>query len=482
MVLSAAEERARSILASLPHVHQDKIDSFMAYAAKRSMDPLFHAKRCTAFGASEVGALARHADLRNPLSGGAFFSTAEDVVATKTLERFPFPGNVYTRRGQLLEPAIRYAMRRTYGATTMKDELNAIMLANDKDTKLPWLKISPDDLLKIDGRTYIPDYKMPSDTSGDMEDDYGWQLHAYKMAAYEKAGVSVDGILLVRGVLPVSTGLESANWLEEGKQLGQQEYINRLARVATLFQSGIPGFGLKVEEVTYDPAKGERIKELTSHYWHEYVQKGVLPSSEPTEPLDLDAAETERLKRLQDHLSVVLAAKSKLDDQEKALKAELQEVIGSAPTPITSNSQFPESLVKPSMTRSIDWEGVQADLERRGVDTSGAVIQGKNYRTDVLLQTLDQLNVDTSDPRFIETTLDTKALTKLVDENDVDVSGFVEYKPRFMLARDKKTTELVSTLKSDFEDTFLTWSDQYLNAEGEVEECEAAGTPAIKFG
>lgn len=475
---TAATERARALLSTLPHVKQDLIDPFLAYLARRGMDPTFHSGRCMAFGASEVGALVRHADRNNPLAGGKFFGTAEDVVGSKTLDRFPFPGNTYTRRGQLLEPAIRYATRTLYSANPLRDGMKAILAANSTDTKLPWLRISPDDLLEIGGKVYIPDYKMPSEADTGIEDDYGWQLHTYKMAAMEKAGVHVDGILLVRGVLPVTTGLECADWLQEGRALGQQQYIDRLAKVASMFRSDLPGFGLKVEEISYDPSKGERIKEICAHYWNEYVLKGVIPSSEPTEPLALGDFEQEKLKHLQDKLSVVLAAKGSLEAQEKQLKSELDDILGSVGSTITDNSIFPQSLVKPTMVRDIDWEGVKAELERRGIETSGAVTKGKSYNTDALVKELESLEVDVTDPRFSQTTIDTKALTKLVDENDLDVSRFVGYKPRFGLGRDKNTKQAVSSLSEEFESSFSSWAESALGEE----QAPKQSSPIMKLG
>lgn len=460
---SSRAAKAKEILLSLAHVDNSRVDDFLSYAQRCNMDPLFHARRCTAFGASEIGALERHASRLNPLAGDSFFNTATDVVATKMLVKFPFPGNIFTNRGHNLEPAIRHAFHKRFGTTSNIDALKAIHQANITDTKLPWLKVSPDDVVEIGGKTYIPDYKMPSDASGDMADNYGWQLHAYKMAALEKAGIHVDGILLVQGVLPTDVGLSLSDWISQAAD--QKDRVSRLARVSGMMLSGVPGFDLKTEEVAYSPEKGERIKEVCAHYWNEYVVKGVTPESGPTEPVELSRVDRDILSRLQDELALVLVAKGAVTDEESRLKAELKGVLGRADRPVTNNTSLPQSLVKPTFTKNINWPALVAELDRSGVDVSDVNIAGTSFNVEALVAELEAKGVDVSDPRFIEIKLDIKKVASLAEENGIDATPFVVYEPRFGLGRDKASKARVSELTNEFTQQFEDWESSRMETD-----------------
>lgn len=485
--MSQQEEQARSVLTRLDHVRQDRVEPFLEYCRRRGLNPLGHALRCESFGGSEIGALIRHADKGRPLApSSSFFSTAEDVVATKQLVRFPFAGSEHTRRGHEVEPVLRYAMHKMFGATPDREGMKAIAVANTSDTKLPFLRISPDDLIFIGSKLYIPDYKMPNDATGDIEDDYGWQLHSYKMAAYEKAGISVDGILLVRGVLPPSVGADLANWLAEGRKQGQRDHANRIAQAAnSLFLSGVPGMGLKVEELEYDPAKGERIKKVCREYWNNYVLTGEQPSMAPSEPMDLKPGLLAELRRTQDKLAVVLSAKSVIEDEEKRLKAEAGAILDSAGSPITNDTAFPESLVRPVITKSINWEMLRLEVERRGIDTTDVVTTGSAYNVKALTDELERLGVDLEDVKFREQKIDTKALVKLAEESGIDPTPCITYQPRLGLGRDKATKAKVSEISTDFGELFEEWGAAAIafnSSDEEVEQGSAtskASTPGM---
>lgn len=460
---SSRAAKAKELLLQLDHVDKSRIDDFLSYTQRYNMDALFHARRCMAFGASEIGALERHASRLNPLAGDSFFNTAADVVATKMLVKFPFPGNVFTNRGHNLEPAIRHAFHKRFGTSSDVEALKSIQIANNTDTKLPWLKISPDDVVEIGGKRYIPDYKMPSDSSGEMADNYGWQLHAYKMAAFEKAGVHIDGILLVQGVLPADVGLTFSDWIAQAAD--QKDRVSRLARVSGMMLSGVPGFDLKTEEVAYSPEKGERIKELCAHYWNDYILKGVIPDCGPTEPVEMDRVDLDILARLQDELALILVAKGAVVDEETRLKADLKDVLARAKGPVNGNSALPQSLVKPTFTKNVDWPGLVVELDRNGVDVSDVNVAGTSFNVQALVAELEARGVDVSDPRFIETKLDIKKVASLTEEHGIDASPFVAYEPRFGLGRDKASKVRVTELTNEFTSQLNGWESSRLESE-----------------
>ncbi|PKM46941.1 MAG: hypothetical protein CVV05_00565 [Gammaproteobacteria bacterium HGW-Gammaproteobacteria-1] len=179
-----------------PYLDETAIETWIR--AVMALEPgraVWHARRLFGIGGSEIG------DLIATERGVFSHSDATEIGAGKLL-RYPIqPGTGDTTRGTELEPVVAAKFLEKYGAkrdTEALEHLRAFGACAD----YPWLVGNPDDLVVIDGRRLLPDYKVPLPhnfleiVNGGAPLCYAAQLHHYR-ARCERAGVKIDGLLLV---------------------------------------------------------------------------------------------------------------------------------------------------------------------------------------------------------------------------------------------------------------------------------------------
>lgn len=196
--------------AALPQAAQIKPSDRDAWIASASLDPahdlLWHIKRLGGFGGSDIGALVS-AEL------GIFdpFASARDLVRAK-LCRDPLSApTARMRRGTEMEPLIAHRFHQDYQAR--RDEAAIAALSAAVDPAHPWMRYSPDDVVRIGARRYLVDYKAPDAAGDQVMLRYCAQLHQ-GAHLLEQAGVAVDGLLLVNfswqdyAVLPLEVPMD----------------------------------------------------------------------------------------------------------------------------------------------------------------------------------------------------------------------------------------------------------------------------------
>jgi len=179
-----------------PHLDEAAINHWIA--ALMALEPhraLWHARRLFGIGGSEIGALI--ATERGVFS----HSDATEIGASKLLRRPIQPGTGDTARGTELESVVAAKFLDKYGAKRDTEALEHLR-AFGPCADYPWLVGNPDDLVVIDGRRLLPDYKVPLPhnyqeiVNGGAPLDYAAQLHHYR-ARCERAGITIDGLILV---------------------------------------------------------------------------------------------------------------------------------------------------------------------------------------------------------------------------------------------------------------------------------------------
>ncbi|WP_419629918.1 hypothetical protein [Thiolapillus sp.] len=183
---------------SLPQAAHIKDESIDRYLKVVSNDPehnaLWHIRRLTGWGGSEIGTLvANYRGMRST------FTSARDLVAQKLLMQPPQKADNLMRRGNLLEPVIAEIARRDFNATRDEESLNAIQAAMEAQQtgEHEWMRVYPDDVLLINGKRILTDYKAPTEAPTSLETslEYACQLHQGAHLLLQE-GIKLDGMAI----------------------------------------------------------------------------------------------------------------------------------------------------------------------------------------------------------------------------------------------------------------------------------------------
>lgn len=132
----------------------------------------WHYKRLSGLGGSDIGEVATW-----KLGELNMFKTPRDIVREKLME-VPVEGQTKAmRRGTLLEPVLQQIFCEDYDAISRQDIVNKIQNTVSKDH--PWMGANVDDVVEIDGKIYIVDYKCSAHLAKEAPLPYEGQLHQY---------------------------------------------------------------------------------------------------------------------------------------------------------------------------------------------------------------------------------------------------------------------------------------------------------------
>lgn len=246
---------------------------------------LWHVSRLWGIGGSEIGILIAHREGQTHP-----FTTAREVIAGKLCKAAPDPTAGPLLRGTFNEPLVRRLFHGRYGTTTDVASFQKLETAQP-DSQHPWQQGNPDDVVCMDHRRYVVDYKVPSPDqykvvqSIGISLDYAAQLHNYAMLL-QRADVQIDGMILA----PMDTNT---------------------MRVQPL-------------ECPWDQDLADAILETGDFFWQEYVLKARLPDYLPRpkgdeflpDPAILEAA---------DQASFYKALAKHAGDQEAQIQAEIKQ-------------------------------------------------------------------------------------------------------------------------------------------------------------
>lgn len=170
---------------------------------------LWHAKRVSGIGGSEIGPIVRHymeldasAKQLNFATQEFGFASVQEIYNSKILKdpiTIPTPDML---RGIINEPAARSAFLRhaqSKGWNVEIDEEAKAAFSTFKDPLMPWLRYSEDDVFLIDGKRVLLDYKCPDESplTHHLNFDYKAQLN-HGALLLERAGLNVDALMLVK--------------------------------------------------------------------------------------------------------------------------------------------------------------------------------------------------------------------------------------------------------------------------------------------
>lgn len=243
-ISESTQREFESVVEQLPQFKNGVIkeeDAFRWAENTLIADPgrlVWHAKRLEGWGASDIGHLVTA--LRGDFDA---FKGAPRLVMEKLMKIAPDAPSGASLRGLEMEDLIRQKFLKKFSAKQRPDLHKGYH--GFKSRQYSWLKGNPDDIVEINSKIFIVDYKAPgsesfkkSEAAEGVNFDYACQLHhLHKIAA--ELGIQVDGLLIA--------ALDFDAW----------EVESRL--------------------IDFNPDLMNEILQAGDHYWNEYVMQGLIP-------------------------------------------------------------------------------------------------------------------------------------------------------------------------------------------------------------
>jgi predicted phage-related endonuclease len=213
---------------------------------------LWHVRRASAIGGSEMGTIVKHfrGDRGN-------FTSAKNLAMEKLLIMSPQRSTPEMARGNRAEPWLQRMYHEQHGVRS--DEAMLDLMKGYRWSRLPQLVGTPDDIVILpDDRRRLVDYKCPS---------------ADVNAEYEKKGVSFDYVCQVHhyGILSQASG----------GRFDEMEVAVFDPRYFVIHQ-------YKVER---DPALIQEIMKAGQVFWDEFVMNGLIPDDLSPDALEIQEGE-----------------------------------------------------------------------------------------------------------------------------------------------------------------------------------------------
>ena len=213
---------------------------------------LWHVRRASAIGGSEIGTIVKHfrGDRGN-------FTSAKNLAMEKLLIMSPQRSTPEMARGNRAEPWLQRMYHEQHGVRS--DEAMLDLMKGYRWSRLPQLVGTPDDIVILpDGRRRLVDYKCPS---ADVNEEY------------EKNGVSFDYVCQVHhyGILSQSSG----------GRFDEMEVAVFDPRYFVIHQ-------YKVER---DTALIQEIMKAGQVFWDEFVMHGLIPDDLAPDALEIQEGE-----------------------------------------------------------------------------------------------------------------------------------------------------------------------------------------------
>lgn len=271
---SQSEKRLRTLIDKLPQrdVIEDRhVDRWITRTLKMSIDrvelelgegkadipavhehALWHVRRASAIGGSEMGTIVKHfrGDRGN-------FTSARNLAMEKLLIMAPMRSTPEMARGNRAEPWLQRMYHEEHGVRSDEAMLDA--LKGFRWDRLPQIVGTPDDIVVLpDDRRRLVDYKAPS---------------ADVNAEYEKDGISFDYVCQVHHYAILAQA--------SGSRISEMEIAAFDPRYFLIHQY----------EVERDPDLIREIMSSATTFWDDFVMVGALPDDIAPDNLQVEEDE-----------------------------------------------------------------------------------------------------------------------------------------------------------------------------------------------
>lgn len=448
----------QNLLAALPQapvINQEHagrwLEGVMRYHRARAE---WHAKRLYGIGGSEMGAVLR--GLNDLKESG--FSTFRKVVEQKLMMRLPEYANVHMKRGTILEPLARLAFMYRYKAEQDIAANKGVASARARPG-YEWLVGNHDDLVGLNGKRFLVDYKVPSQCDDEIDFDYQVQLHHYDLLC-QMAGIKTHGLILAK----LDLSPELANGLVERFPTMSDAQIHEVAQ--SIAKIDMPG--MRVVGLVVDKSRSMQLDILDagSAAWNDYVLAGNVPPKPYERLVELDDQRMLEVGRLQQQYAMAKAGIKYLTEQCTTIEADIESTLDGVDI---ADKALPLSLVKVA-PKGIDKDAVIEEAKARGANSqelSGEPV----YSMTALLEEIKRLNGDPEAAHlFSEGKLDADKAEGYLKGLGVDLREFSKAGIALRMSIAKKDKEVGSLFERSAAERFGSWLDENKLAERVVED------------
>ena len=392
---------------------------------------LWHVRRASAIGGSEIGTVVRH--WRGETGG---FSNARNLVLEKLLILAPQPGDDAMNRGVIAEPWIQKMYLEEADAVSDEEALDA--LKGYRWDAAPYMVGTPDDLIIRNGtgERRITDYKCPSEAvnaeyekKGKVSFDYFCQVHHYAVLA-KRRGIKFDGMDIV---------------CHDPRSFKRVVY-----------------------EIEMDVPLVKEMLTGASKLWNEFVMRGLVPEKlGPPELVSADGDINAKMQDLTMQATMLKVAGAEIEKRKEQTLEQIEAVNEEA----HALSEGKVDLGFANFVRDRKWDSdVLINLaEGVGLDPEDYLVETKKFDAEAAkerLQDIERVVLESKEEgpdgatglleylgdmveagmQTFKRELDVEALVAALEAEQVDVTPAMLVSQRFSLSRAKKHKEKVEEI------------------------------------
>jgi hypothetical protein len=419
------------------------VEGITRFHSKRAT---WHAKRLHGIGGSEMGALVSF--YRGESSSG--FNTIKDVVEGKLMIRLPSFETSHMRRGNALEDLARQVfLKKSFGSIDLA-AMNALATAN-RLKGYEFMVGNPDDIVIIDGKRYVVDYKVPNTFSDAIEFDYEVQVHHYATLA-KFAGVRIDGLILAKLDMPP----QLSEYLT--KNLASMEPHRVAELVESIVRVDLPGCRIVSLPIELKPALQAELLAAGKDCWNDFVLKGVVPTPGQYGKLELKGDVERNLARFQQQYLMAKSGISYLTDVARQAGSGMETLLQNVDF---EGKALPLSIVgvKPN---SLDSTLVVNEALLRGATEEELQSKERSYSVSALLEEVQRLGGQVESDHLFESSLDSGKAEAYLKEHGVDMAKLRKPGLAIRMSTRKEDKAVSQHYEERAADRFGAWLDESL--------------------
>lgn len=382
-------------------IERDDAKQWVGYVSNvMPQEAIWHITCASGIGGSEIGGL-----VKNYLGHRAdFMFSAHDWAESKLLKRTPELSGGALKRGNDMESLHRQRFHEMYRVN--RDNEAFRIIASSHSQGRPWLRYSPDDLVRFNEPTLVDfggrqievegamliDYKAPSNINTDGASfQYACQLHQGALIAQDR-GVELNGSIL-----------------------SQWDWVN---------------WTVHNDLVIINPDLQELIKRASDYYWSS-VLRAEIPEYVYVQRYSLSEEVKSDWQQAVERFSMLNALKTQLDNEAKKLRTKIAEGLHLDKDRLESQQIVFEGSLKISATTRVDENKIRETLPEDEVARMEIKNTTTSYNTDALIRHAKEQGIDVSQFR-VPNKIDPEKAYEVLADQGLNPEEFLSETHRFL--------------------------------------------------